>query len=158
MTDGSLSPALLAAAVFLWVWTMGFLIAALYLGGGTDAIRRQSGTLALVAVGSVIALAAVAILPAFIGDLAWFLVLIGVNVVVLGWNAVMSRRRPKPPPPDPERIARTQPARRVLVILYMAGLVVMVIAITQASRTAVVAGASPARSPRARSRPPTLDA
>jgi hypothetical protein len=136
VTDGSLSPALLAAAVFLWVWTMGFLIVALYLGGGTDAIRRQSGTLALVAVGSVIALAAVAILPAFIGDLAWFLVLIGVNVVVLGWNAVMSRRRPKPPPPDPERMARTQPARRVLVILYMAGLVVMVIAITQASRTA----------------------
>ena len=48
---------------------MGFLIAAMYLGGGTEAIRRQRGTLALVAVGSVVALAAVAILPAFIGDL-----------------------------------------------------------------------------------------
>jgi hypothetical protein len=136
VTDGSLSPALLFAAVFLWVWTMGFLIAALYLGGGTEAIRRQSGMLALVAVGSVIALAAVAILPAFIGDLAWFLVLIGVNVVVLGWNAISSRRRPKPPPPDPERIAKTQTARRVLVILYAAGLVVMVVAITQATRIA----------------------
>ena len=137
MIDGSLSPALLAAAVFLWVWTMTFLIIALYLGGGAEAIRRQRGMLALVAVGSVIALAAVAILPAFIGDLAWFLILIGVNVVVLGWNAVASRRRPKQPPPDPDRIARTQPARRVLVILYVAGLVVMVIAITQATRTAL---------------------
>ena len=51
MIDGSLSPALLAAAVFLWVWTMTFLIIALYLGGGAEAIRRQSGMLALVAVG-----------------------------------------------------------------------------------------------------------
>jgi hypothetical protein len=136
VTDGGLSPALLAASIFLWVWTMGFLIAAMYLGGGAEAIRHQSGMLVLVAVGSVVALAAVAILPAYIGDAAWFLVLIGANVVVLGWNAVASRRRPKPPPPDPERIAKTQPARRVLVVLYIAGLVVMVVAITQATRIA----------------------
>ena len=137
MIDGSLSPALLAAAIFLWVWTMVFLLVALYLGGGTDAIRRQSGTLVLVAVGSVSRPGRGRDPAGLHRGLAWFLVLIGVNVVVLGWNAVVSRRRPKQPAPDPERVAKTQPARRVLVVLYMAGLVVMIIAITQATRTAL---------------------
>jgi O-antigen/teichoic acid export membrane protein len=126
------SSVLLVMYLFVWVWTMGFLITAMYLGAGMASIRRQLPMLALVAVGTLVTIAAVAILPGIVGEGGIFLLLIAANVMFFVWSR---SRRNRPVPADPERLARARPALRGLAIVYVIGLAAaMVIVIVESSR------------------------
>ena len=131
-----MNPVLLVSYGLIWLWTMGFLVLAMYLGAGTESIRRQLPMIALVAVGSLITIAAVAILPGIIGEGGMFALLIVANVMFLVWSRLPSRRRATPVPADPERMARARPVLKALAIVYVLGLAAVVIVILQASRTA----------------------
>jgi hypothetical protein len=125
------SDVLVPMYLFIWAWTMGFLVLAMYLGAGLASIQRQLPMLALVAVGSLATVAAVAILPAVLGEQGLFVLLIAANIVFFTWSR---SRRARPVPADPERLARARPALRGLAIVYVIGIAAMVIVILQASR------------------------
>jgi hypothetical protein len=87
------SPVLAAYGVFIVIATMAAAIGAMYIGGGTLAIRRQIPQLALLAVGLIAVLFAVPIMIRTFGDLGSGvinLVLSAAVLLVLLWQA---RRR-----------------------------------------------------------------
>jgi hypothetical protein len=116
------SPAIAAFDVFLVIWTLSFTVGAMYLGGGSEAIRRQVPRLAVLAVVLVAVVFAIPVLMSTLGDLAWALVVVGLNAALLVAWVYQSRRGEGPLAVERKRAAFRVPAFRTLVIVWVGAL------------------------------------
>jgi hypothetical protein len=122
-----LSPAFVAIELFVVIWTMAFAVGAIYLGGGSDAVRRQLPLLAVLAAVLVAVVIAVPVLNSILGDLAWGVVLVTMNVAVIGAWVYQSRRGEGPLVLERQRAAFRVPGFRALVIVWGAAIAVATI-------------------------------
>ena len=116
---------LAVVGVVVVIATMGLVIAAMYLGGGTAAIRRQVPQLGLLLAAALVAvLFAIPLLMRGLGDLAFSLVLVGLNVAVLMAWALQSRRGEGPLISETWSRAFSIPRFRTLVLAWGAFIVI----------------------------------
>jgi hypothetical protein len=111
---------------------MALVIGAMYIGGGTAAIRRQVPQLVLFAAVLAPLPFAVPFLSSALGDL-WDVALLGLNVVVVAALVRQARRRQGSPVAERRRAALRLPAfRRLLVVWIVANVVGMILLILAA--------------------------
>lgn len=128
------SPAVVVSGVFLVIGSMAFTIGAMYLGGGSEAIRRQVPQLALFAAALVAVVFAVPFLMGKVGDLGWVVVLIALNaVVVVAWVR-QARQGQGPLVAERRRAAFRMPAFRRLALVWGVVLAVGTVLLILATR------------------------
>jgi hypothetical protein len=120
--------------LFIVIGTMAFTVGAMYLGGGTEAIRRQAPRLTLLAAGLVIVVLAVPVLSSIPGDLAWGVVLVALNAAVVAAWVYQSRRGEGPLVVERQRAAFRVPAFRMLVIVWVGAIATAAILVALAAR------------------------
>jgi hypothetical protein len=127
------SPAIGAFGVFVVVGTLAFIVGAMYLGGGSEAVRRQSRRLVVLAAGFVAVVFAVPVLMSALGERAWAVVLVAMNAAVIG-ALVYRSRRASPLVVERQRAAIRMPAFRVLVLAWVGAMTIGAILLSLAAR------------------------
>lgn len=128
------SPAVAAFGVFIVICTMALVIGAMYLGGGTEAIRRQIPQLVLMGVVLVGLLFAVPFLRSTLGDSASNLALLGLNAGVVVALFLRARRGRGPLAAEQRRAAFRTPGFRRLVVVWVAAVLVGTILLILAAK------------------------
>ena len=128
------SPAVAAFGVFILICTMALVIGAMYLGGGTEAIRRQIPQLALMGVVFVGLLFAVPFLRSTLGDSAWNLALLGLNAGVVVALFLRARRGQGSLAAEQRRAAFRTPRFRRLLVVWIVAVVVGTILLILAAK------------------------
>lgn len=122
---------------FVVLGTLAFIVGAMYLGGGRQAVRRQVPILVALAIGLVGMVVAVPILMSTLGDLAWAMVLVGLSAAVLVASVYQSRRQAGPLVAERRRAALRMPAFRTLVIVWVGARAVGTILVILAAKVGV---------------------
>lgn len=128
------SLALVLFDVFIVIGTMAFVVVAMYLGGGSDVIRRQVPRLAILAAGCLVVVLAVPVLGGMLGDLAPGGVFLGLTGAVVAVWVYRSRRGEGPLLVERQRAALRMPAFMTLVIVWLGALVVGTILLILAAK------------------------
>jgi hydrogenase-4 membrane subunit HyfE len=110
--------------LFLAFATMFFIVAMTYLGGGSDAIRRQLSGLALVGIGLVVIVPAVPILSRALGDLMWGIARLVLNAAYLLWFMRARNDAGRAPFRERQSAALVMPGAWNAVIVYVVVLVI----------------------------------
>ena len=132
----TITPALAAFGVLLVIGTMAFTVGAMYLGGGSGAVRRQLPRLGLFAAVLVAVLVAIPLLMSTLGDIGWAAVLVGLNVGVFAAWAYQARRGEGPLVAERHGAAFRMPAFRTLVIIWLGALAIGTILLVLAAKAA----------------------
>jgi hypothetical protein len=118
------SPALVLFGAFIVIGTMAFTVGAIYLGGGSEAVRRQAPRLAMPAAGLVVLVLALPVLIGILGDQTWIVILLMLNAAVVAAWVHQSRRGEGPLVVERQRAAFRMPAFRALVIVWIGALAI----------------------------------
>lgn len=128
------SPALVLFGAFIVIGTMAFTVGAIYLGGGSGAVRRQAPRLAVLAAGLVVVVLAMPVLGGILGDQTWIVILLTLNAAVVAAWVYQSRRGEGPLAVERRRAAFRMPAFKTLVIVWVGALAIGTILLIMAAK------------------------
>jgi hypothetical protein len=128
------SPAFAAVSVFLVISTLAVTIGAMYIGGGTAAVRRQVPALGLLTALLIAGAFGIPLLVRALGDLAVGVLILALNVALLIARRRQARRG-QGPSADARRAAWRNPAFRKLMAVWISSLFVATVLLVIATRS-----------------------